>query len=397
MISLTNKEVTITISAFVLVGVYSVLPSLINHYNFPSGDDPYYYLVMIDSFPGYSKYYGAVPGKWLGLTEYYYLTPLLVLTGLYIILRRYSIWCPILVWTTLFFITAPILQDMEAGTFVGIIGFYTVSLPLLYLTTRSSNIRLCTLLLPITIAFHTVSGAIASIGYIGTSVADRKPLKLLALVPLVALAAYLGVNHSSSLAQIARIIPFIDTPNLDYQMQQAPGDFTYRMPLNLFAKHYLGASTIALVGVSGLMFYNALKRGLRPKLDPFVLSLILLCVILPVFIFTDLQINSDRTAKFLVGILVILSSIALVVSLKHLNVKFLNTRLLNYSTVVFILLLLIVTVPKKDGTLSYWLSAGAFKCINTTLAEESLVEIETTLQIDSLKKPQVKCVSPRGD
>jgi len=346
--ALLSKEDTIFLVGLTFSFVYALLPTLINGYNFPSGDDPYYYKTQLNDFPEVLKYYGIVPGKLIGLTTYYYLTPILVYLGLYIGLKRFSIWCPILTWIVLFFMVSPVLQDMEAGSFIGVLGFYAVGIPLLDYILKS-DIRRSTLLLPIALAFHTIAGILITIGFVGSVISTRKFIKLVALIPLALLAVYFGI-HGSSVYQVASLIPFIDTPTLDSLKVNQADYFPDVMPLDLFAKNYLGASFIAFCGVSGLMFYNAVRRGYRPKLDPLIISFLFLTIVLPIFTFTDLQINSDRMAKFLVGVLVILSSIGLLNSLKYLDNKWLN-----YSSITFIVLLLFGTALDQ---FRYWLSLG---------------------------------------
>ena len=88
------------------------------------GDDHRDYITHIENFPGFIRYYGAVPAKFIPLDLftsiklYYYSTPIFVFLGLYYTLKEYSWWAPSLTWIILFFLTPVILQDMEAGTFV---------------------------------------------------------------------------------------------------------------------------------------------------------------------------------------------------------------------------------------------------------------------------------------
>ena len=203
MVSITFKTNTLNVStpmtvfivSFVLVSIYSALPALVHSYNFPPGNDPYHYLTMLDDFPNAAKYYGILPARYLGLNTYYYLTPLLVFVGLYVTLKNLSPYAPITAWIVLFFMTSVILQDLEAGTFVGVIGFYLITLATLkYVTSDSSDKRVTVLLITLALAFHTVAGVLCSIAYVGTCL--RRPKFLLLLIPTIILAIVMAATKA---------------------------------------------------------------------------------------------------------------------------------------------------------------------------------------------------------
>jgi len=359
MTTLTLKLNTVTIPSLyfsiplILVTLYSFLPIVTHGYSYPPGNDIAWYQQIIDHPFSGSKYYGMLPGALIGITAYYYLTPVAVFIGLHLVLSNYHPLASSLTWILIFLMSSVILQDMEAGTFVGIVGFYGVSIPVLYFTLKSKDFRISIAYIPIAILFHTVAGIIISIGYIATSIITQQAKRLLFVAPfLTAVAVYMALEHSSSTIQIARLIPFIDSPSTTKSMISDVGHYTDPMPLMLFMKNYLGVSLFCLIGFTGLLVYNAMRRGYKPEIDTFILSLVFLSLFLPLFIFTDLQLNSDRIAKFYVGILSILCAISLLSVLSYLKSKYFNILMSG-----LIVLLLVVPAP---ALLKYWTTLGKY-------------------------------------
>jgi len=309
------------------------------------GDDHRDYLSHIETFPGFIRYYGAIPAKFFptdpitALKIYYYSTPIFVFLGLYYTLREYSWWAPTLAWITLFFLTPVILQDMEAGTFIGIIGFYFTYLILLKLSLRTDNPIITSLILATGILFHTLTGVALAISYI----ASRKP-NIKNWIPLIipgTIGIIWGLFFSASTAAILGILNYT---------------YTDEMTLILFLKQYLGVSTLMFLTLSLLMVYNVFKfRVIR---DRFVYGLLGL---IPAFIFLSFSpyhLNSDRLSKLLVGTLVIISVIGITKALEEVKNKYPKAKtLLQTSTLSIVLLLLWNTAIAQ---FNFWMGLGVY-------------------------------------
>ena len=349
----TNSQLTIFSIGLAFVFVYSLMPTIVNGWNHPPGNDIASLIGIADEIYQnpihYTRYFGSVPIIFVSVNIYYYSVPILIYLALFFTLRKYSLYCPIIAWTLLFFLMPSILEDMEAGSFVGVIGFYVISLIIIYITSNIRDFRSVYFLLPIALLFHIVAGSLAIIAYIVSVLLTKRYIRLLPLLPVIGIATY-WATQGSSLSQIGSVIPFIHTDTLEALWKSEPKQFTDVMSLMVFIKTRLGISSFAFASISLLMLYNALRRGYRPKFDPFILGLIFLCAVLSIFTFTEMQINSDRTAKFLSGIIIILSSVSIISALKYLNIK-----LLNYSAILFGVLLLSGTFIEQY---TFWLELG---------------------------------------
>lgn len=347
MTSSDSKTITEGLRNFLLLStiigilIYCSLPYLVNGFNWLPGDDHIDYVAQIKGIKEFQpqRYYGIFPSLIIPLPIYYYLTPLLVFLGLYISLRNYGILTPIIAWIILFFITSVVLQDMEAGTFIGIIGFYTIGIPSLGYIVKNRNTSW--FIIPLAVAFHNVSGLLITLAFTLRCIAFNRYRELWFVAPLGILIVLLLLYTETSIQHIFSI-----------------GRFTYTdpMPIVKFLKTYLGISTLAIGGITFMYLYNSWRLGKKFIKDHFVIALGLLAVILPVFIFTSLQLNSDRLAKFLVGILVILISIGLTQGIKYLYPK--SPKLISVGTLTSFSLFLYLTVPKQ---LQYWISLGSIQ------------------------------------
>lgn len=315
-----------------------------NDYTWIPGDDHTEYLSHLERFPQPIRYYGALPAKLLPFSDseslriYYYLTPLLVFLGLYFVLRRYGPWVPLFAFIILFFVTPVILQDMEAGTFVGILGFYIIFLPSLHYICKSNpNRYIITFLLLFGALFHTTTGTFLMLGYLFLI---RKPKDVLPLLPSIVVVVVWGVFFDGSTAQILQATNYTYTPP---------------MRLDLFLKQYLGITTLTLLALTFLFCYNTTK--LKMFQDRFILTL---CVMSLVFFFLAFfpyfHVNSDRLSKFLVGLMVIILTVCFAKAYK------ITTRL-NPEASLYIDLGIIATTTillynTFNDQFKFWLSLG---------------------------------------
>ncbi len=329
----------------VLVSIYSSLPLLLKGYTWIPGDDYADYLNQLRKFPDFIRYYGVIPIKYLpldvltSLKLYYYSTPIFVFIGLYYTLKDYSWWTPTLAWIMLFFLTPVILQDMEAGTFIGVVGFYFTFLILFKLSLKTNNPYVSTIILGAGILFHTITGIFLAIAYL----TSRKPsLKnwLPLLIPIV-IGAIWGIFFGASTINLTRFL------NYTYTEQMTP---------ILFLKHYLGVSTLMLLTLGILMVYNVFRFRLTK--DRFVWGLLGLVPTFIFFSFTPLHLNSDRFSKYLVGTLVILTVIGISKALEEVKLKYPRAKTLLYGSTVSIVLLLLWNTATAQ--FNFWMGLGIY-------------------------------------
>lgn len=325
--------------------VYSSLPLLIKQYAWVPGDDYTDYLNHLQTFPHLIRYYGVIPIKFIpvdtliALKFYYYSTPVFVFIGLYYVLKDYSWWAPTLAWVILFFLTAVILQDMEAGTFIGIIGFYFTYLILLKLSLRTNNPIVSTLILSVGILFHTLGGVALVISYL----TSRKP-SIKNWIPLI-IPAIIGITWGLFLS--ASTVHILDIADYTY---------TDKMTPVVFLKHYLGVSTMMLLTLSLLMVYNVFRFKITR--DRFVWGLFGLIPPFIILSFSPYHLNSDRLSKLLVGALVILAVIGLSKALEEVKIKHPKAKKLLYGSTVMVILLLLWNTTVAQ--FNFWMGLGVY-------------------------------------
>jgi hypothetical protein len=351
---LTYRRALFTLG-FVSSLVIGFLPLLVNHYTWLPGDDWTDYLSQASKFPAFLRYYGAtilIPLSFLNLPVtslqiYYYSTFPLIYLGLYYSLIRYHLIAPVFAFVILIFMTSPILMEMEASTFVSQIGFFALFLPSLFFIIRNPK-RLYThlLLLVITLLFHTLAGMFLSYCYLTLIITKNLPRRyLMNLVPPSIIAVTSGVYLQASTAQITQAFHYT---------------YTSYMPLDVFLKLYLGPSTFVFVTIVFLIAYNA---RFNPLEDPFLLSLMSICLAFSLLAFIpQFHLNSDRMSKYLVDTLVVISVILSITSLKVLTQKYKRkARLVTACFITFTLLLLSNTFLHN---LNFWIDkAGSYNCI----------------------------------
>lgn len=337
----------------ILLGVvvlYCLLPVTLNDYTWIPGDDYTEYLIHLREFPKPIRYYGALPAKILpfddlsSLRIYYYLTPLFVFLGLYSFLRHYGLWVVTLAFVTLFFITSVILQDMEAGSFVGIIGFYSLFLPSLYFICERKLPRLTVgTLLFISVLFHTGVGVLLLLGYLIARVRNIRDFIPL-LLPSI-LAIILVVTLGGSLTQSTQLLYGPDT--------------TYAPPVTFiyFTKKFLGVTTLTLLGLIFLFCYNTSK--FYAFKDRYIITLLIIACILIVFAFSAyFPVISYRLSLFAVGSLVIAFLVAF--TRAYRRVISLNLGARKYINLGVLLAFGVLLYNTFSDLLTYWLSMGSY-------------------------------------
>ena len=320
--------------------LFAALPVLLRGYTFPPGDDPVFLLNSMDSWR--QRYYGHMPAALLGITFYYYLTPLLVLGGVYAFLRRYGPWAVVLGWASLWLICRTLLFDLHAGTFVGIIGFYVLGLIMLRLQTFSKwSIGLAALLIP----FHSFSGIVLGAGELGWGLIGWKKLALVIGIIICGMALTSAAMLNSSIAHVAGI------GNSEKQIQIGANFFN--LDFDRFVIEYAGMGVLVYWFLGFNVALNAWMRGWRPRIDQGVAVLAATVPPLLFMTFSPWAINGDRTGKLVVGVLMLLATAGIVAGLKHLG-----NRRLNWICAGVIAGCFGLAAPQN---IAYWLQSGSYR------------------------------------
>ena len=313
--------------------IFAALPVLLRGYTFPPGDDPVFLLNSMDNWR--QRYYGHMPAALLGITFYYYLTPLLVWGGVYVFLRRYGPWAVALGWAALWLICRTLLFDLHAGTFVGIVGFYGLGLIMLRLQAHSKwSIGIAVLLIP----FHSFSGIVLGAGELawGLIGGGKRALILGGIICVMALVSAAAL--SSSIGHIVGIAGKAVFFNLDFDR---------------FIIEYAGVGVLAYWFLGFNVALNAWMRGWRPQIDQGMA--VLAATVLPLLFmtFSPWAINGDRTGKLVVGVLMLLATAGVVAGLKHLD-----SRRLNWLCAGVIVGCFGLAAPQN---IAYWLQSGSYR------------------------------------
>lgn len=331
-----------------IVILYCFLPTTLNNYTWIPGNDYREYLQHLETFPSPIRYYGALPTKFLpfddytSLRIYYYSTPLLIFLGLFCFLKRYGLETVILAFVVLFFISSVILQDMEAGSFIGILGFYCLFLPSLYFLCKYKLPKqVVSILLLASVIFHTAIGVFLITSYIIARVRSLRDIIPL-LIPCFVVTV-LVLLFGGSLVQSAQLL-------------HGPSDI-YAPPITFiyFTKKFLGVSVIALLGLMFLFCYNTSK--LRMFNDRFVITLLALALILLAFAFSPyFPIISYRLALFAVGSLLVAFIVAFAKA--YVSVTTLNPKEHKYIDLGITLVISVLLYNTFSDLMKYWLSMG---------------------------------------
>lgn len=315
--------------------LFSCIPVLLRGYTYPPGDDP----VMLAGRMGWGlhRYYGQWGANLLGMTLYYYLTPMFAYLGCWALLWRYGSITPVLAWASLWLICRTLLLDLHAGTFVGIINFYWIGFILLR-TIAEQRWAWAMGLAALVVPFHTATGLMLTLGMGCYAVLFRRWQ-----VGLIAGALVLAAGLSWWLlsSSVSLIIYAGRVPN------------AYDMSLARLVVEYIGFGLIVYWYLSMTAVIYAWQAGWRPKLDPALVMLAIMAALLGLMNLPGLSVNTDRTTKLLVGILTVLATAGIVQGLKYLH-----RPALNWTSTGVIGGALAMAAPQN---LAYWLLSGSYR------------------------------------
>ncbi len=329
--------------------IYAGLPVLINDFTYPPGDDPLRLEHSLYRAGWIYRYYGHFPAYFLGMTLYYYSTPVFIYGGLWFLLGRYGQWLPLAAWVSLFLINRTVLFDLFAGSFVGLISFYFAGFGILRLHARWIERRSglgVAFLAPLLILFHSFTGLVTMLGLTGYALLARRPKLIYVSGLMLATAMVSAWVFGSSIARIG-IVPSLSDPFAEAFVEYD------RMPYDRFIAEYLGLGSILIITAGLLLGLQAFARGWRPKHDLAIFSLGIMVIPLSIATFTDLALNADRTAKLLVGVCLVLSLYVI-----WETVPFFRRRFLGVSISYVFLTALAVSAPQ---VFPYWLSLGSYR------------------------------------
>ena len=349
----------IAFGLILLAALWSALPVLINHWNFPPNDDPVVYQRMIDrDFFAYRNYYGHNIARIITLTYYYYITPLLTAVALIYAFRGYGKWAALALWVSVWLISRVALFDMYAGTFVAVLGIYATALIGLrvysdFLERKQPGIVAAAILFGV-VVFHNSSSVVFLVGIVGmTAFYIRGRWTALAVIaPAVVFAAnrvLTGGNSNAAriLTPIKQMVTALESGTLPPPLDQIaalltisnlpapliaafeplkgstlravaafPSPHLTEFTLLRFVGEYVGPGLTVLLILGLAAAYDGWLRGWRPRRDPMVIGMLVIALALPLFVFTPLTPNGDRMAKMMLAHWVMLSMLSTVVWLR---------------------------------------------------------------------------------
>ncbi len=344
--------------ALVAVSGFAFLPVIVHGYTYPPGDDPVGLQNILDLRR--HNYYGHLPAIILGMTFYYYLTPIFVFAGCYILLIRYGFATVCLTWLALFLLCRTLLFDLHSGTFVGLINFYFLGFLLFRLMARAVEqgkpLWPTALMATSLVLFHAFTGLLLWVGVASHAAIFRFKFVIAAGVFLSAGVLFSAVYLDSSIARLMFWISMISTST-----EGVP--FIAAMPFasvehdaltwGKFGKQYVGEMLWIYWGIAAISAKFAHSNGWKPPRDVALIALALIVVPLAIMTFSPLAINADRTAKMLVGIVTLFASFGLGQSLVHFN----NWRLSGIMGVTLLFIGFSTAIPNIE----YWLTSGSYR------------------------------------
>ncbi len=367
--------------------LFAFLPVLIYGYTYPPCPqlmNGFGYISSCDSKDLESRldfrlqgYYGHLPAAVLGMHLYYRLAPVFVFLGVWVLLHRYGWAAPLIAWVALFFISRAIAFDLRNGTFVGLINFYLWGFLLIHAIEKwkageSHGVKKW--LIPLGLAsgmvfFHAFTGLVTFAGAIFHWTAFRRfPFALVALLLGVSVLISVALLPSSItrvnilpamaieiLAAPLSIFPMFNEPEETKNQGTVRNSFTDypRMSLYRFSREYVGEGTLLFWLLAIIVGYFAYKLGWRPKWNTSMGMLALTAVPLVIMTFGPFALNADRTAKLLIGVTMVLATVAIVRGLQYIG-----EPKLCWASGGMGLLALIYETPQ---IIPYWLAMGSYE------------------------------------
>ena len=374
-----RKELIILALGLAVVLGLSFIPVLIYGYTFP----PCIYIpghtcdpVVLQGMLTWSAhgYYGHFPAMFLGMNIYYRLTPVFILIGLWVLLRRYGMLTVFMSWVALFFITRVIAFDLHNGTFVGLINFYFWGFILIrfivdWIEKRNTGL-IPSILASFMVFFHAFTGIVMFAGVILYAVITRKlpPLYVSFLLGISVLASYFllpsSITRVDVLPTIASVVvdvlptatsAAVDVLPTTTSVVDTVGRLVEYSTMDIvrFVSEYVGYGSwiyFLLAAITAIKCWTI--KDNFPK-DRAMWMLFGMCIPLAFMTFSIFALNADRTAKLLVGVLIVLSTVIITEGLSQLK-----SRRLYGLAGVMILLALTFEVPKL---IPYWMAMGSYE------------------------------------
>ena len=318
-----------------LAVAFAVLPWLLHGYTYPPGDDP----VVLGSKLGWGRhvYYGQWPANVLGMALYYYLTPVLIYLGCWVLLEKYGQWTPVLAWVSLWLLCRTLLFDLHSGTFVGLVNFYLVGFVLLRLMAEQ-RWGWAALLAALAVPFHAATGLLLAFG-VGTYAVISRRWQVGLIAGALALTAALSWwLLASSIRHVSTFTQGVDNSGVT---------------LANLAAEYIGPGLIVYWFLAFNAGMYAWQHKWRPAFDPALGILGIMSGWLALMSVPGIAVDADRTLKMLIGIITVLATVWLVQSLKHLA-----RPVLNWASAAVVGGAFVMAAPQN---LAYWLLSGSYR------------------------------------
>ena len=164
-----------------MIVLWSLAPLLLDISSYPPGDDPARLQAIADSGWNKYKYLGYVPIKLMGLSLYYYLTPLLGYVGLLYFFGMEKRWSAVIAMGIIYGLMPALYFNLGAGTWISIVNFTLVGLVTvkvvhqLGMKPSSKKLIISSLILTFAVpTFHNETGAYIALMVFGGIILGRK-------------------------------------------------------------------------------------------------------------------------------------------------------------------------------------------------------------------------------
>lgn len=357
---MVNLKNNLHLIGFILAGLYSFLPLIIDPSSQPPGDD----VVRLENIGWKHYYYGHIPSLIIGSTLYYYSTFFLMYVGIWFFSKDISKWTPLIIWASILFLSRSIYLNMNGGSWVTNVNFFLTVLVACKLLANSefkfsSNYMAGMFLAIAAPLLHIETGAYLVTGVALYALVRRKLVTMAAIIlPGLILsimvltdwgsAAHIGnavqgnpVNSRIGADSDSRIVELetregnfvwqtisreeaellkagipIDVPHAQLGKVTIHPDTVRFVDVNVsyWVNNFLGATLIAPILLTTLLAYGCflLQRNKFPSIPPQVLMVTTMIPVMGLLVFGPLELNDFRIGVHLVNAVVITMTVVLI-------------------------------------------------------------------------------------
>ncbi|KKK52203.1 hypothetical protein LCGC14_3107280, partial [marine sediment metagenome] len=290
------------------VVIFSFTPLVVNGTGIiPAGNDINRLNELVQEGRYIYNYFGHLPILFLGVTVYYYLTPVLIWASLRVIFS--GVYTTIVwVWVVM---SIPFLRFMSAGSSISVLNTF-IFIPILMRT----RLRVWSIIpLVLTPIFHTSTGGITLAGFTIYAMFKRSPRGLAYTIPgwsvFFALGHFFGGPAkyllSVQLPSASAIVPQV-TSRVGTSFASNP-EITGALSVDNWAARHLGGwELFTILAAVAIHLMYCRRKSLKPfgGVSGVLLGIVFL---LAVITFTPLVLDADRSSGTLILLLLVLSMV----------------------------------------------------------------------------------------